>query len=71
MQTKQHLPPSDSYVRGRALLVLSHAALQVEGEVVAADQHPLPELLLELPHVRLDPREIQLLWTEAMLLHSI
>ena len=50
-----------SYVGGGPLLVLRHAALQVEGEVVAVHQDALAKLLLKLFHVRLDPREVQFL----------
>lgn len=53
------------------LLVLGDAALQVEGQVVAADQNPFAKLLLELPHIRLDAGEIQFLLDEGdVLKHS-
>lgn len=47
------------------LLVLGDTALQVEGQVVAADLNPLPKLLLELPYVWLDDGEIQFLPDEG------
>lgn len=50
-----------SYVCGWSFLVLGHAALQVEGEVVAVHQHPLAKLLLKLLHIWLDPREVKFL----------
>lgn len=50
-----------THVGRGSLLVLGDTALQVEGQVVAADQEPLPKLLLELPYVRLDAGEIQFL----------
>lgn len=52
------------------LLVLGDAPLQVEGQVVAADQNPLAKLLLELPHVRLDAGEIQFLQDEGDVLKN-
>lgn len=50
-----------SYVCRRTFLVLGHAALQVEGQVVAVHQHALAKLLLKLLHVRLDSREVKFL----------
>lgn len=49
------------YVSGRSLFILRHTALQVEGQIVTVHQDPLPKLLLEGLHFRLDPREIQFL----------
>lgn len=49
------------YVSGRSLFILRHTALQVEGQIVTVHQDPLPELLLEGLHFRLDPGEIQFL----------
>lgn len=54
-----------THVGRGSLLVLGDTALQVEGQVVTADQNPLPKLLLELPHVRLDAGEIQFLPDEG------
>lgn len=50
-----------SYVCRWPFLVLGHAALQVEGQVVAVHQHALAKLLLKLLHVRLDSREVKFL----------
>lgn len=50
-----------SYVCRWSFLVLGHAALQVEGQVVAVHQHALAKLLLKLLHVRLDSREVKFL----------
>ena len=57
----------ETYISCRSLLVLCNAALQVEGQVITADQDSLPELLLKLPNVWLDAGEVQFLWKRKML----
>lgn len=52
---------SRSYVCRRSFLVLGHAALQVEGQVVAVHQYALAKLVLKLLHVWLDSREVKFL----------
>lgn len=56
-----------TYISCWSLFVLCNTALQVERQVVTADQDSLPELLFKLPHVWLNAREIQLLWKREML----
>ena len=48
-----------SYVGEDPIVLLADAALQGEGQVVAADNHATAEPLLERLHVRLDAREVQ------------
>lgn len=55
-----------AYVRRRPLFVFRDAALQVERQVVTADQDSLPELLFELPHVWLNAGKIQFLWKQEV-----
>lgn len=49
------------YVGRRSFFVLGHAALQIEGEVVAVHQDSFAKLLLKLLHVRFNPWEIEFL----------
>lgn len=60
-----------TYIGCGSFFVLCNAALQVKGQIMTADQHPLPKLLLELPCVRLDAREIQFLLMKEMLLNAV
>lgn len=53
------------YIGGWALLILCHTALQVEWQVVAFHEKPLPKLLLKRSAFRLDPREVQLLYADT------
>lgn len=55
---------SETYIGGWSLVIVCNAALQVERQVVAADQDSLPELFFELTHIWLNAREVQFLWTQ-------
>lgn len=55
-----------TYISCWSLFILCNAALQVERQVMTADQDSLPELLFKLPHVWLNAREIQFLWKQEM-----
>lgn len=48
-----------TYIGKDTVALLIHAALQTEGEVVAADHYTSTKTLLEGLHVWLDPREVQ------------
>lgn len=61
----------ETYISCWSLFILCNTALQVERQVMTADQDSLPELLFKLPHVWLNAREIQFLWKQEMLLKVI
>lgn len=48
-----------TYIGEHTVALVVHAALQTEGEVVAADHYTAAETLLERLHVRLDAGEVQ------------
>ena len=57
----------ETYISCWPLFILCNTALQVERQVMTADQDSLPELLFKLPHVWLNAREVQFLWKPEML----
>lgn len=57
----------ETYISCRSFFILCNTALQVEGQVMTADQDSLPELLFKLAHVWLDAGEVQFLWKWKML----
>lgn len=61
----------ETYISCWSLFILCDTALQVERQVMTADQDSLPELLFKLPHIWLNAREIQFLWKQEMLLKVI
>lgn len=61
----------ETYVSCGSLFVLCDAALQVERQVVTADQDSLPELFLKLSHIWLNAGEVQFLWEQELLLKAL
>ena len=61
----------ETYISCWPIFILCNTALQVERQVITADQDPLPELLFKLPHVWLNAREVQFLWKQVLLSESL
>lgn len=51
----------ETYISCWAFFIFCNTALQVERQVITANQDPLPEFLFKLPHIWLNAGEVQFL----------